>query len=184
MTEPASERKRCSKCKKRKVIGTEIYQNPDNGKVDSWCRECKNNDKASRRALEENRSVDWDRLADIRAGLTWRDPERRARYNRIHHLGRHGLTLEGYEETLASQGGGCAACGSRTPDSKGRLKVFPVDHDHSCCPGEYSCGRCIRGLLCVACNTTAGLLESERVAAVAAYLERVRHGSSAVGVAV
>lgn len=27
-----------------------------------------------------------------------------------------------------------------------------VDHDHSCCQGSYSCGKCIRGLVCSECN--------------------------------
>ena len=39
---------------------------------------------------------------------------------------------------------------------------FPlqVDHDHSCCPGSNSCGLCIRGLLCGACNVRLARLEA------------------------
>lgn len=27
-----------------------------------------------------------------------------------------------------------------------------VDHDHACCPGKISCGKCVRGLICNPCN--------------------------------
>lgn len=59
----------------------------------------------------------------------------------------HGITLEQYEELLARQGGVCAIC--RRRPTKNRLSV---DHDHRCCPGRRSCGKCIRGLLCKECN--------------------------------
>ena len=34
-----------------------------------------------------------------------------------------------------------------------------IDHDHTCCPGTSSCGRCVRGVLCFRHNTLLGQLE-------------------------
>ncbi|RFS81363.1 hypothetical protein D0T12_32545 [Actinomadura spongiicola] len=49
----------------------------------------------------------------------------------------------------------CAICG-RVDDEKGS-KRFAIDHDHTCCStAGRSCGKCIRGLLCVSCNAGLG----------------------------
>jgi hypothetical protein len=58
-----------------------------------------------------------------------------------------GLAPGEYDQLLAHQGGRCYIC-HRKPVSK-RLAV---DHDHSCCSGPTSCGKCVRGLLCRNCN--------------------------------
>lgn len=60
---------------------------------------------------------------------------------------RYGITFEQYDAMLNAQNGGCAICGD-VP----KLKSLHIDHDHSCCPGKRSCGKCIRGLLCGSCN--------------------------------
>jgi hypothetical protein len=45
-----------------------------------------------------------------------------------------------------------------------------IDHDHGCCPDDKaSCGRCIRGLLCLDCNTSLGHIERKYEIA-AAYI--------------
>jgi hypothetical protein len=36
-----------------------------------------------------------------------------------------------------------------------------VEHDHRCCPGKRSCGKCVRGLAHSACNTAFGLLKED-----------------------
>lgn len=64
----------------------------------------------------------------------------------------YGITPEQYDTIKAVQGGRCAICQKATGESK-RLAV---DHDHTCCPGSTSCGRCVRGLLCGPCNDLLG----------------------------
>lgn len=79
------------------------------------------------------------------------------------------LGVGGYDKLLAVQGGSCAGCG-RTPGP--RAKRLAVDHDHSCCPGKASCGRCVRGLLCHRCNDVLAHLrdDPEKLIRLARYL--------------
>lgn len=70
-------------------------------------------------------------------------------------LMRYGLMPKQYEAKLAAQGGVCAIC--KQPETRlhrgnGPLLSLAVDHDHRCCQGKTSCGRCVRGLLCDRCN--------------------------------
>jgi Recombination endonuclease VII len=70
-----------------------------------------------------------------------------------HNLRKKGLTKEEYALLLAQQGGGCAICGAaETLSPKRGPRRLDIDHDHSCCPGSSSCGKCVRGLLCNDCN--------------------------------
>lgn len=66
---------------------------------------------------------------------------------------KYNVDLAWYEKMFELQGGGCWLC-KKTPEENG--KSLSVDHDHACCPGEGSCGQCVRGLLCSSCNTGLG----------------------------
>ena len=77
---------------------------------------------------------------------------------RIRTIKRHGLTVEQYENILASQDYSCAICRSASPGGKGN---WHIDHDHSHCDGSYSCGECVRGLLCHSCNSALGSFEDD-----------------------
>lgn len=64
-------------------------------------------------------------------------------------LAKYSLSMEEYKGLIAAQGGKCAIC-------YGDLIKLHVDHDHACCPGNKSCGKCVRGLLCRECNWMLG----------------------------
>ena len=69
------------------------------------------------------------------------------------------ITLEQYDKILADQGGVCAVCRREPPSARN----FSVDHNHTCCPGKKSCGKCNRGLLCSNCNMGIGLFADDPV---------------------
>jgi hypothetical protein len=85
--------------------------------------------------------------------------------------GRHGLTLDAVQAMLDAQDGRCAVCVSP-------LVAPHIDHDHSCCPGITSCGKCVRGLLCLSCNHMLGKAydKPEVLEAAARYLRRYAEG--------
>jgi hypothetical protein len=78
---------------------------------------------------------------------------------------RYGISLAQYNEMFEQQGGRCACCGTQAPSvpkpGNARADRLHVDHDHSCCPGRRSCGRCVRGLLCGRCNWMLGQADDD-----------------------
>lgn len=85
---------------------------------------------------------------------------------------RYGIGLAEYQEMFDSQGGGCAICGGTNPGGR----ALSIDHDHRCCPGQKSCGKCVRGLLCGCCNQGIGMLgdDEDRLNAAIAYVRKWR----------
>jgi hypothetical protein len=70
----------------------------------------------------------------------------------------YGLSVEEYNELIKN---GCEVCGS--------FEKLCVDHDHSCCPTEKTCGKCIRGILCRQCNLAEGHIGSDAEKAFKLY---------------
>jgi hypothetical protein len=85
---------------------------------------------------------------------------------------RYKITLEQYETLLKKQGGTCALCGE-PPDNN----PLSVDHDHSCCPTDRCCGKCIRGLVHRRCNTLIGMADDsvDKLTRAIAYLNQHQH---------
>jgi len=75
--------------------------------------------------------------------------ERRAKSRAAHVEKTYSISEEQYQAIYEAQGGVCYLC--RRARGTGR-KRLSVDHDHACCPGSVSCGKCVRGLLCKTCN--------------------------------
>lgn len=77
-------------------------------------------------------------------------PEQKEK-NRLYGIKvKYNLSPEEYYELISS---GCNSCGSTSG--------LAVDHDHSCCPGKTTCGKCIRGVLCRRCNTAEGMFKND-----------------------
>jgi hypothetical protein len=79
----------------------------------------------------------------------------------------YNLPPGGYEALYEAQGRRCAICQVAT----GKTKRLAVDHDHSCCKGKTSCGRCVRGLLCGPCNQMIGRLPMGSLERAIKYLK-------------
>ena len=103
-------------------------------------------------------------MADIRIRKTERrrgsrinvDPAARRKWRLAYKLARYNLTQKEFDLLLKVQGCACAMCRTTFLDGQ---PIF-IDHDHTCCQGEKSsCGSCIRGLLCLSCNTALGHIE-------------------------
>jgi hypothetical protein len=95
------------------------------------------------------------------------NPVVRARWRQAYKLQRYGLTQADFDRLLQLQDCACAMCHEPFIEDQ---PVF-IDHDHACCPGEKSsCGKCVRGLLDLSCNTTLGHIE-RRYEMARAYLD-------------
>lgn len=80
------------------------------------------------------------------------------------------LSPEQYQKMFEEQRGCCAICGTHQSQL---TRALSVDHDHECCPGDSSCGKCIRGLLCDACNPLLGL-SRDRIAILLKAIEYLK----------
>lgn len=139
--------KRCLRCEQVKSRATDFHTRRNQDGHEPQCKAC---------------SSENSRRYNAR-------PEIRLRVRERHLKTRFNITAAQYDELLAGQGGVCAIC-KREPNGKS----LHVDHDHGCCSSELTCGKCIRGLLCYACNSGLGAFrESVAIAEKAVtYLRR------------
>lgn len=91
----------------------------------------------------------------------------------------HHLSKEDLYSKLEDQNYRCI-CGEEFGElfPAGKRRGWAVDHDHSCCIESFSCGECIRGILCDRCNKVLGLLqENENLLPdyMKSYLNKYKH---------
>ncbi len=145
---------RCPECRAAKSVMRKQYQTPqakERERIRDLERRSSPEAKAAKAAYDKKYKPRVYDSAQQRAWTLWK---------------KYKITIEQYEEMLASQDGHCAIC----PNGPGAMGVLAVDHDHSCCPGRYTCGKCIRGLLCWPCNSFLGRVGDDLTQAIA-YLK-------------
>jgi Recombination endonuclease VII len=103
---------------------------------------------------------------ELHQGIAQRIPPHRRKKLRRYY----GMSPEQYEEKLQAQDNACAIC--RKP-FKGSTPH--VDHDHDCCPGRASCGKCVRDLLCADCNQAIGIFGDDMIRLLAAVRYLTKH---------
>ncbi len=116
------------------------------------------------RAASEERRKERNRqyMRDMRANDpngAWVEKERER--NRLHGRryqlkSKYGITLERWQEIYESQAGRCYLC-----EKPLETQRIDLDHDHLCCPGIKSCGRCLRGLAHQRCNQGIGQFDDD-----------------------
>jgi hypothetical protein len=134
------------------------------------CKTCQRARMKEYRALHRSKAMHAENQRIWRAN----NPEKHAAIRLRSRLGKYNLTPDQYMVMLLEQGGRCAACGDDDPGT--RYGVWCIDHDRSCCAGKFSCGGCVRALLCNGCNIALGHArdDAERLDALAAYARRWR----------
>jgi hypothetical protein len=170
----AEERK---KAKSRPIMGDEEWHGTITGYNYHWCRcfSCKksmSDYNQKRRQLKLNQAITGNELWH---GTVTGYTNQHCRCNACKKAEkissaarRHHLPINLVKEILTDPV--CSTCGK----TQLKEKQFHFDHDHNCCPGKYSCGKCFRGLLCQKCNLVLGHVYDNPIILrnLANYLER------------
>ena len=131
-------KKHCTKCDAIKDRASFNRGSTSNDGLHCWCKDCARANAREWYHSHKNQAAATKRryATTTAAKASHRSSVLRSRY---------GLSIDDYNAKLLAQGGRCASCGTTEPGGSGS---FHVDHDHRCCPGRRSCGKCVRDLLC------------------------------------
>lgn len=151
--------KLCSVCRQELPLTEFGLRSPGSraaGRPASWCKDCCR--KASRARYQEIKGAVSEKAKADWAGMSEEERAAESFRHRTYVLNRvYGITAAQWQDMFDAQGGKCGICKKATGSGGG--KRLAVDHDHNCCPGKRSCGKCVRGLLCASCNQKVGFYE-------------------------
>lgn len=125
-------------------------------------------EKGKQKQQEKNRRYRDNHKDEIRTTKTlWRaaNPDKVKAGHHRYQIRRHGITLEQYATMLEEQNYVCAICGEPEAEND----KLSIDHDHACCPGQFGCEKCVRGLLHQKCNRAIGQLNDNPELVMKAY---------------
>jgi hypothetical protein len=137
----------------------------------SRCRECNSKQNRAWYAANKDHKAAYYQANREEILRYYRDNRTRISATRRNH--RYSMTDGEWDSLFIAQCGCCYLCGDPLPEDPA---FVATDHDHSCCPGSRSCGRCVRGLACVPCNTLIARAndDPERLLRIAVNLERAQ----------
>ena len=169
----------CSKCQETKEYSEFYKQTNTKDGYHCWCKKCRSeydskkydtkrkypkityNDKGERQCRS---CSGWFKPQERNKNRTY-CYECRSKMGLLNNLSKYKMTPEQYIGMYEAQNGLCAIC--QRPETK--RKRLAVDHDHSCCPGVNTCGKCVRGLICQRCNMGMGAMDDNPEILLAAY---------------
>lgn len=117
---------------KSKKCSVELCENPHYAK--SWCRT--HYERVNRNGTTQNKNK------VIKDDIYYFEGKK-------HHTKEYVLNYKykmGIKEFKRRSAKGCELCGDK-PE-----RTLHVDHDHNCCSGQRTCGKCVRGIICNRCN--------------------------------
>lgn len=157
----APDSKTCTGCLKEKTVTFFYGSQQTKDGYDYYCKECRNtNSIKSHISKEKKCSVDdctkpnyakemcrvhYERIRrngtiNRKTNISVLEPYR---LHEVYH--RYHIDIDWYKANVL---GPCQVC-----NKKPYQAPLHVEHDHSCCGGAGSCGKCVRGLVCASCNT-------------------------------
>lgn len=153
--------KTCTLCQTEKFLADFHRNSYAKDGHQSRCKEC------ARRIARQHYAENTEHHKKLSKAYIQERPELRKKI-RLKYM--YNLEWEDYLAMFHAQGGTCYICNQECTKFPG----LSVDHDHRCCPGDRSCGKCVRRLLCDACNNGLKFFRdnADRMRVAANYIEK------------